>query len=1187
MLLRLMEASCIIRGGMNKSGFIFLALLPFLPANAAKFGTETTAAKVETWRMAEISFTATKDYGTGGGDAVRLDVAFSNRNDGTVILRPGFWDGGKTFLARFAPPSAGTWDWRSHCPDDPSLSGKKGRLECIPYAGRHEIYRRGFVKSVPGKKYLVYADGTPFFYLGDTHWSMFREELDEAGPHADGIETGSHFKYIVDHRANLGFTVYQSESINPCFDLTDGKVDASDIPGFRKADAYFQYIADKGLVHANAQFFFPSRLTEKLGRDRIALERLSRYWVARFGAWPVMWTLAQEIDDDFYSEKKKKCNFYGAADNPWYDVARFLRAADAYRHPLSGHQESTDHTTVSNSIFASAKAREETGHDWWAAQWSPALACRGKMEPARLYWRDSRPAVNYEGRYCGLWTLDSGARAQGYISFLSGFCGYGYGAADIWLYKGDYELHDCAEDGIERITPGHKRVPWGQAVNFPSARQMRHMRRFFESFDWWRMTPMLDGNQRDFVPYRNAWHGATINGAMRKFVFYFLSNSDTNRLTGALASARQDRSYVARWFDPVRGAWSKPDNLGRGGAAGLCHLPSKPDVGDWALVVDEMPAIDSFDVTVTNAAVERIDFGPDAAGGYAQFEVAGLDPSASNSVLRIAYAIHPDGLGPKGDFWRETAARYLGDDVDLPILPANIDRYELYKLDHVGTYRAKLLQGLVRYVRFSLDSANGVVAIRNFRLVNDKVHSDGERAGFFLCSDTKLAHLWEASVRTCELSAIPSYMATHVTPPVVTLPYLADGAKRDRLVWSGDLWFAERTCFYGFKPSAPYMRGSIDMLAANQTPEGYIQASPWPEQPPPKAGEWGPFGSDEFACWFVPVLQDYYLHTADIETARRHYPKIVKLMSYLAAYQRPDGIFEQRKETCKHAAGLVFGDTSLHHRSYMNVLLWKTYVDAAYLADAVGEADGAKWRSAADTLAKSIRKSFWKDGRDARPARPRSCGTHDPADRGEGFFALSEEDATMGFEANALALATRFATADEAARIMPQLKRTGHGKFQQLAARGKFEYGDVHGGLKALEDHNWYKLLEPWPDGPDWPGVRLTSECMSFHRKGWGDEAHPDTCVASLYTNYILGITPTKPGYAEFSFSIPDTARLEWAQGRIPTPHGEIFASWRKDGDGYAVRLDVPEGTKCRLVPPGGQATLLGAGRFESRIGRR
>ena len=573
----------------------------------------------------------------------------------------------------------------------------------------------------------------------------------------------------------------------------------------------------------------------------------------------------------------------------------------------------------------------------------------------------------------------------------------------------------------------------------------------------------------------------------------------------------------------------------------------------------EVPAPASFDVAVTNVAVERIDFGPDAAAGYAQFEVADLDPSASNTVLRIAYANHPDGLSPKGDFWRETSARYLGDDVDLPILPANIDRYELYTLDHIGTYRAKLLQGLVRYVRFSLDSTNGVVAIRNFRLVNDTVHSEGERAGFFRCSDPQLAHLWNASVRTCELSAIPSYVASNVSPPVVTLPYLADGAKRDRLVWSGDLWFAERTCFYGFKPSAPYMRGSVDMLAANQTPEGYIQASPWPEQPPPKAGEWGPFGSDEFACWFVPVLQDYYLHTADIETVKKHYPKIVKLMAYLAAHQRPDGIFEQRKETCKHAAGLVFGSTSLHHRSYMNILLWKTYADAAYLADAAGAADGARWRKAADLLAASIRKSFWKDDK--------------------GFFVLSEEDPQMGFEANALALATRFATKDEAAKMMPLLKRTSHGKFQQLAARGKFENGATDAAIAMIDAHNWRKILDP-----EWKGVRLTSECMSLPRKGWGDEAHPDTTVAGLFTNYILGIEPTKPGYAEFSFRIPDTARIEWAQGSIPTPHGEISASWRKDGDGCEICIDVPQGTKCRLMPPGGQATLLGAGKFAKRF---
>ena len=570
------------------SGLAVLACLSSVAVAAGTAGMVKGVGKVETWRMAEFSFSAEKDYDVGGGDAVRFDVVFSNRTDGTTIFRPGFWDGGRTFRVRFAPTSGGTWEWASSCADDLSLAGLRGQVECVPYDGPLEIYRHGFVRSVTGKKYFVHADGTPFFYLGDTHWSMLREEFDEAGSHADSIDTDSHFKYIVDQRVVLGFSVYQSEPCAGKFDLSDGKVDASDIAGLRDADRYFRYIADKGLVHANAEFFFPTRLTEKLGRDLSALERLSRYWVARFGAWPVMWTIAQEIDDD--TARPRPHIFYTSKDSPWYDVARFVHAADAYRHPLSGHQENTDRTVVSNSIFASPKARAETGHDWWAAQWHPGMKKNGNLAPAEQYWADDRPAVLYESNYCGLWTLDFGARAQGYIAFLSGFCGYGYGATDIWLYKGTFEMGNYSTDGMVYVDPGHKRAPWGQAVNFPSAFQMRHLRRFFESFDWWRMKPIFGKDRDDFIPHDphcDAWRAAKIDGEFRKFIFYFHTRSPRFKETGALSSARPDRSYAARWFDPVRGIWSKPDCLGRGTAEGFCQLPPKPDVGDWALVVEE------------------------------------------------------------------------------------------------------------------------------------------------------------------------------------------------------------------------------------------------------------------------------------------------------------------------------------------------------------------------------------------------------------------------------------------------------------------------------------------------------------------------------------------------------------------------------------------------------------------------
>lgn len=121
----------------------------------------------------------------------------------------------------------------TRCKQDASLDNIAGSFKCAAYRGDLEIYKRGFVQCEKGKKYMTYADGTPFFYLGDTHWGMLTEEIDEAGEHAGDIKTDSHFKYIVDRRVEQGFTVYQSEPINSAFNVEDGEVNASDIPGFR------------------------------------------------------------------------------------------------------------------------------------------------------------------------------------------------------------------------------------------------------------------------------------------------------------------------------------------------------------------------------------------------------------------------------------------------------------------------------------------------------------------------------------------------------------------------------------------------------------------------------------------------------------------------------------------------------------------------------------------------------------------------------------------------------------------------------------------------------------------------------------------------------------------------------------------------------------------------------------------
>jgi len=566
-----------------------------------------SGASAETWRVTEFSFEAGADYDKTGADAVAFDALFTHES-GEKISRPGFWDGGRTFRVRFAPTKPGVWFWSTTCRGDAALDGKIGSFVAKPYTGSLEIYRRGFVKAAKGAKHFTYADGTPFFYLGDTHWGLYKEEIDEPGPHAGATGAASHFKYIADRRAEQGFTVYQTEPIGAKFDVTDGKVDASDIPGFQLADRYYQHLADRGFVHANAEFFFASQMNRKLAGDPAAIDRLSRYWVARFGAYPVMWTLAQEADNDFYHERHGAHNFYCATNNPWVAVAECIHRADAYRHPLTAHQENTGHTTVTGrgsapggpdkfggrSAFAAADVAARTGHTWWGVQWSPSLVSNPNGNVARDYWADPRPAINYEGRYCYLWTKDFGARAQGYISFLSGMFGYGYGAIDIWLYQSTYDVNRGSHDGVDAITPADKQVPWCVSVEFPSALQMAHMKKFFTSFDWWNLKPGF-GDAARFTP-RGGTAKAPAKGMAYVFatlanpgrvVFYFYGKS---KLTGTVHGLAPSHAHSVRWFNTRTGEWKDETGSFVSDERGNLELPPKPDAADWALIVAELTA---------------------------------------------------------------------------------------------------------------------------------------------------------------------------------------------------------------------------------------------------------------------------------------------------------------------------------------------------------------------------------------------------------------------------------------------------------------------------------------------------------------------------------------------------------------------------------------------------------------------
>jgi hypothetical protein len=512
------------------------------------------------WKVTEIAFTSSKTY-TSSFDDVEMDVIFTHIT-GQEIKVPAFWDKDNTWKVRFAPTLTGSWTYKTVCTDtqNTGLNNITGNITCIAYTGTLDIYKHGFVKTTPSNRYFTYNDGTPFFYLGDTHWNMPVNSLDN-------------FKIIIDKRVKQGFTVIQSEPIGANYNLSDG-ITPGDLFGFAELDKRFKYIADKGLVHANAQLFFVSELGWNRAKYPDAyLEKLCRFWVARYGAYPVMWTTAQECDNDFYVELGDN-NYYNATTNPWKLVANYIYKYDPYKHPQTAHMEYVSYTNASNSSF-----KVLPGHSWFAVQWAPTKNGQLDFNVPKDFWNNGqgKPAPNYEGLYDHLWTLEFGARMQGWTAYLNGMYGFGYGAEDIWLYNSTYDMDKpTIRDGIT-ISVADKQTKWPESIEFPSAYQMGYMHNFFNSIEWWSLVPRFD-DAAWFSSNRSWYSLASKDNDL--YVAYFYNYVDLN--TGTIKNLANTQ-YSIQWYNPITGIYNTSTTVSITG--GNYIIGNKPDTKDWVFIM--------------------------------------------------------------------------------------------------------------------------------------------------------------------------------------------------------------------------------------------------------------------------------------------------------------------------------------------------------------------------------------------------------------------------------------------------------------------------------------------------------------------------------------------------------------------------------------------------------------------------
>jgi hypothetical protein len=233
------------------------------------------SSSIHVWEKQEIELKAEKVYPNSYTD-VTCWIDLKGPNFSKRIY--GFWDGRNVFIIRFVATTPGKWHWKSgsNQPDDKGLNGAVGEFAAVDWTEEEKAEnpnRHGFVRATPNGHALQYADGTPFFLVGDTWlagstWRLPYRNAAVAQSYEPGPGIG--FEDAVVYRKKMGFN---SVSMIACFPNWESDIHPStyaDSNGVfvRNAWEKFGYdVSGASGLHASGGSSYWGSFTAKTMRD--------------------------------------------------------------------------------------------------------------------------------------------------------------------------------------------------------------------------------------------------------------------------------------------------------------------------------------------------------------------------------------------------------------------------------------------------------------------------------------------------------------------------------------------------------------------------------------------------------------------------------------------------------------------------------------------------------------------------------------------------------------------------------------------------------------------------------------------------------------------------------------------------------------------------------------------------------
>lgn len=432
------------------------------------------------------------------------------------------------------------------------------------WAGKSVDFTHGKLMVSPNRRFLIHADGAPFFYLGDTAWELFHR-LDEEEV----------TRYLENRRAK-GFTVVQAVILAELDGLNtpnrNGDKPLLNNDPETPNEAYFRWV-DKVIRIAESKGIY-------IGLLPTWGDKVDPQW----GIGPLIFTPEKATAYGTYLGQRyadfpniiwiNGGDRSGGGNNylVWDALGKAIKAEDPNHlmtfHPMGEHSSArwfhdcdwldfnmcqTGHGQRSYDIY-----RQLIATDYNRIPVKPCMDGEPRYEDHPVSWMPETYG----------WFDQVDVRQAMYWNLFSGAFGHTYGCHPVWQFKS------------EKDQPvGLARHNWEEVLDLEGASDLIHGRRLLEDLDFTSRVPDPDIL---ITPSHFATNVAVVTRG-KDYALVYLPNG--NPVEVALDKIPGATQLSLQWYDPRNGTYTQID-IRRAKGTYRAVPPTSGRGNDWILVMN-------------------------------------------------------------------------------------------------------------------------------------------------------------------------------------------------------------------------------------------------------------------------------------------------------------------------------------------------------------------------------------------------------------------------------------------------------------------------------------------------------------------------------------------------------------------------------------------------------------------------